>query len=502
MSAVAAGRQPLTDLQRQAALLDPCVFTDHHCMIEGARGRLERFRLWPEQREVIGAMDESDRLIVLKARQLGISWCADAYALWLCSANQGQTVLIMSLGMREAQEELRRIRLMHRYLPPELKCRLGQEVGGAGHQDNLSTLEFPDLGSRIISLPSTEHAGTSFTANLVVIQELAKIQTATSLMAALAPTIADGGRLFVVSTARGYSGVFYALWQQNQHLLRAGQIVGDKGEPGSFRPVFLPWTVRPGRDQAWYESMSRTLPDRERRQEYPLSPVEAFQGSTDAVFGEEFDRQTHALNAGYERSNVYTVVGSVDPGVNHGVAHLIEVQGPIAWIFHEIHLENRSTPEMGEAIEAAIRHHGLDPAEVIIYPDPYDIGRNKQTLKTEADVLQERGLYIDREDDRYTPAQRVSLIKVLLKSRRLYISTDCPGLLNALERAPWKTRRAPGGEVVREDTYAKDGLHEHFLDSAGTGLARIYPPIAAAAVETSQAVATVLQDSYSGSMYG
>ncbi len=495
--------EPIPRNEVEAALLCPEVFIARHCWIEGKGGRIERFRLWVgSQDEIIRAMDEEDRLIVLKARQLGISWCSDAYALWLCSANTGQTVFIFSKGLDEAQEEIRRIRFMHARLPPELRRRLGGASGDPHGRDNLSQLSFPETGSRIISMASTEHAGTSFTATLVIIQELAKIKNAASLMTSVEPTVADGGRMFIVSTALGYSGPYYELWRTSQDRLPSGQIVGLKGPTGSFRPAFIPWSARPGRDAAWYEARSRTLSVKEMRQEYPATPTEAFQGSTDAVFGEEFDRQVHALNQGRVRENTFPVVGGTDPGVNHGVAYLIEVQGRMVWVFAVVHLENASVEELGQAIYAECGKQGLNPADVLIYMDPFDVGRNAQTLKTDLDVLSEQGLLVDREDERYSPAQRTGLIKLLLKQRRIWVSTDCPELLDALERAPWKTHRAPTGEIVRDDTYAKDGVHEHHLDALGTALARIFPPVAAAGVETAATTFAAQQYAYSGSLYG
>ena len=41
------------------------------------------FDLWPAQVRTLRRMARASRLVVLKARQLGLSWLALAYALWL-----------------------------------------------------------------------------------------------------------------------------------------------------------------------------------------------------------------------------------------------------------------------------------------------------------------------------------------------------------------------------------------------------------------------------------
>jgi hypothetical protein len=514
MVAVASSQRrlrPLTDIQVEAALLDPCVFIDRYCWIRGKGGTTERFRLvngWEFQGEIVRAMDEEDRLLILKARQLGISWTGDAFALWLCTANRGQTVLILSQGQRESKEEMRRIRFMHKMLPPELRRATGGEILVAKAPDTTEQLEFPEMDSRIISMPSTEHAGTSFTATLVIIHELAKIKNARSLVTAIIPTMADHGRFFVISTAFGYSGVFYEYWRDNQHLWHEGQIVGDKPERGGFRPVFIPWMARPGRDQAWYDATATTMTGKEVRQEYPATSSEAFQGTTDAVFAEEFDRHHHGLDSSrHPDSNYETVVG-IDIGVHHALAYLMEIQARNVFVYHEIHLRQKSVSEMGKDVYDALLEFGLDPAQVMVYVDPAAAGTNMQTLKTDYDVLTEEGLLCDRSGLKYTPSQRVSIIKVLLRNDRLWISLDCSDLLDALERAMWATRRAADGEIIKLDTYAKDGKYEHPLDAHGYALCQIFPPIAVAGVETAvvstgvAGIGSSVGYGYSGSEFG
>lgn len=468
-----------------AALLDPRIFIDRHCWIRGKTGQAERFRLWDFQSEVIECFDDEERVLVLKARQLGISWCADGYALWLCTANKGQTVMILSQGQRESKEEMRRIRFMHKRLPPELRRKTGSEVHDAHTPDTTEHLEFPEMDSRIISLPSTEHAGTSYTATLVIIHELAKIQTAATLIPAITPTMADSGRLFVVSTAFGFSGTFYDYWHENGDRWHTGQVVGDKGEEGAFRPVFIPWNKRPGRDERWYNATKKALKDGTMKQEYPATPTEAFQGSADACFTKEFDRYAQTLDATRAKGSIYEVVVGMDMGVSKAYSYLIEVQGATAFVFSEIFLENDTVEGLGHATGREMREYGLDPMEVVVYPDPAGISRNLQTLQTDYDVLKECGLLVDEETHKVSPAQRVDIIKKLLRAGRLWISFNCPDLIDALEKAQWKRRRGPNGTMIREDTYEKDGKHEHPLDAVGYALSRIFPPIAPVAVDSS-----------------
>ena len=480
---------PLTQNEIDAALLDPGVFIDRHCWIRGPGGRTMPFRLFPYQWESLYAIAGNRFTFFLKARQLGISWLADAFILWLITANRGKSVLILSLGDAEAIEEMERIRFMWARLPSELRRRRGGQESGEG-RNNLRRLEFPDMDSRVLSLATSEHAGTSYTATDVFVQELAKIDNADNVMAGIMPTMMDAptGRLSVISTATGFGGVFSEIWNGSPEApgigqrWHSGQIVGDVGEPGEFVPIFIPWHARPGRDASYYATLQRTMPERKIKREYPATPIEAFAGSSIGVFSDEFDRYGDmVLDGSRAPDSKLPVVNSIDPGLNHAVGYLIEVYGDSAFVFDEVWEEDLTSPEMASKMIEAHQLHGLPTDQLMTYIDPYAIGRNTESKKTERDLYSEAGLLVDFDETQTPPEQRVKLMKLLFRRGRLFISKDCPHLIEAFERAQWATRRGPDGSRIQLDTYAKDGLHEHALDAVGTGLAKLFPPFGEAA---------------------
>src|SRR5690242_4703825 len=92
------------DAEFEACAADPAYFTDNFGVIDkpkapknegehfadeldtagGTEGGTVRFRLWPAQVAVMGTIATERKSIILKARQLGISWLVCAYVLWLC----------------------------------------------------------------------------------------------------------------------------------------------------------------------------------------------------------------------------------------------------------------------------------------------------------------------------------------------------------------------------------------------------------------------------------
>lgn len=227
------------------------------------------FRLWPAQLPVLWGLQSGskpgrnnpDRLtLILKARQLGISWICCMYALWLCLFSAGKVVLLFSKGQTEADELLRRIKVLYERLPEWMRAALPQmravESDGELHFAN---------GSVARSLAATKSGGRSFTASLVILDEAAFLLWPDELYSALKPTIDAGGQLVILSTANGIGNLFHRLW-----------IAAAAGQ-NAFRAVFLPWWCRPGRDAEWYAAQVRDYNDPDLvKQEYPSSATEAF----------------------------------------------------------------------------------------------------------------------------------------------------------------------------------------------------------------------------------
>ena len=68
-------------------------FLDNYCWIEDkAAGEAIPFDLWPAQRNIIPKFISSRLLIILKARQLGLTWLTAAYCLWVSITKRMQLI--------------------------------------------------------------------------------------------------------------------------------------------------------------------------------------------------------------------------------------------------------------------------------------------------------------------------------------------------------------------------------------------------------------------------
>jgi hypothetical protein len=453
---------PTTDLDR--ASQDPELFIDRYCWLVPAEGGDPiRFRLWDSQREVLADIREHSNLVVLKARPLGLSWLALAYGLWLTACNPGQTCLILNRNLGAAIELLDRIRFMIKRLPDELRPRVSQDTNDV----KMPMLVFGN-GSRIISLPSTEDTGSGLTAQLIIADEIAKWKWAAQTFTAILAIVAGGGTIIGISTAKGTGNYFARLW--------AGAQPGAES-PNGYWPIFIPSSAHPNRDDAWLQDESRKYPDRRRfMQEHPERALDAFQLADDAVFS-EFDRGVH--HAKLVREPQWPVWRGIDFGYHHAPCYWAEIQADrVAHIYSELDCREATTEELAQRIAARDSELSLPTSEIPAGVDPAGKARTSQS-GTESDhvTLQRHGIAQLRTIEPSVPSDRVDLIKRLLRDGRLKIDCKaCPRLAEALEQAQWESKRGPAGEMIRGETYAKDGLHEHYLDAVGYLLVNVWPP--------------------------
>jgi len=222
--------------------------------------------LWASQLPVADALQEHRLVVMLKARQLGMSWLTVGYALWLMLFRPEATALLFSKRDDEAVHLLNfRLRGMYERLPDWMRAR--REVQSNAHELRLSN------GSAALAFPTT--GGRSYTATIAVIDEADHAENLDGLLDAVKPTIDGGGSLVLLSTVnKDRPGSPF------QRIYRAARQGAN-----DYHPIFLPWRARPDRDAAWYESVKRDVLARTGaldalHQEYPATEIEALAGRT------------------------------------------------------------------------------------------------------------------------------------------------------------------------------------------------------------------------------
>lgn len=225
------------------------------------------FKLWPVQAELLWALLLNRLVLILKSRQLGVSWICCWYVLWLCFWQAGKLALLLSRGQDEANEMLRRVRVLYERLPEWIR-----QAGPSVVKLNTEEIAWSN-GSRVQSLPASPGSGRSYTASVAIMDEAAFMAYASEVYTAMKPTIDAGGQLIILSTANGRTNLFYTLCERAMKGL------------GGFVFRFLPWWARPGRDAAWYAATETDAIDSTlMKQEYPATAEEAFEATEVGAF--------------------------------------------------------------------------------------------------------------------------------------------------------------------------------------------------------------------------
>jgi hypothetical protein len=173
------------------------------------------------------ARDRSNRNIILKARQLGMTaYIAARY--FLSTITRPGTVTLQVAHTLESAQQI--FRIVHRFVehlhPDELRSiRIVHR--------SMRELSFAGLDSRyIVDTAGNENAGRGLTVHNLHASEVALWPgNPQETMAALLAAVAPGGSVDIESTPHGAGGFFHAEW------LRA--------KTDGFTPHFFPWWIEP-----------------------------------------------------------------------------------------------------------------------------------------------------------------------------------------------------------------------------------------------------------------
>ncbi len=261
------------------------------------------FNLWEGQRRAVDTIIDNRLVIVLKARQLGLTWLALAYAAWKMVYHGGYTVTALSKRENDSKELTRRMNFIFRHFPERLVRNKKDFNDGKLWESTAFSLNVyhPKAEPATFnSLSASPDSGRSLTSSLVILDEWAFQEWAKEIWSAAFPTInrPTGGQVIGLSTGKR-STLFEELWNS-----------AESGK-NNFVPVFLDWMTDPRRTRDWYENTRVNLPH-SYRNEYPTVPADAFTVGEGAFF-EEWEEDVHIVDY-WTPTRDLPIVGAYDPG--------------------------------------------------------------------------------------------------------------------------------------------------------------------------------------------
>jgi hypothetical protein len=262
----------------EAAMADFAVFCDDHVWIEDKERHCAiKLILWPEQRKILSALTLEALLILLKTRQIGLTWLAAALVLWLGIKNLLHLTVIISASEDHAKEFLARVYFILDRLPnwmvPTVSARTMQQLDF--RTDNLI--------SSIKSMPTIEMGAESKTPNLLIIDEAHTIRNVGSIYNASYPGIeqAKGRVIVIANSVKGGAGWG---WVRDTYTASMKSL-------NNFTRIFLPWTAHPGRPQNFRQLMVDAGMDKaDVIEHYPETEAEALAAATGSYFADTLAR--------------------------------------------------------------------------------------------------------------------------------------------------------------------------------------------------------------------
>ena len=196
------------------------------------------------------------RIIILKARQQGLSTYTGGYLYYSVSQQKARKALVITHHADSTRALFDMTKRYHEHCPPILKPHT--------KYSSRRELSFDVLDSSyVVATAGGDSVGRGETLTHVHASELAfwpksNAQDIWNGLTQAVPNTA-GTAIFIESTANGVTGTYYDLWK--------GAVEGTNG----YVPVFIPWYVDPTYVEDVPKNFKRTPEEREMVKKYKLT---------------------------------------------------------------------------------------------------------------------------------------------------------------------------------------------------------------------------------------
>ncbi len=249
---------------------DVVYFLRNFAKIVTLEGGTVDFNLFEFQEELLDMFQKKDRIVILKARQMGISTVTAGYVTWKIIFESNQNVVIVATDRETAKELMDKVKKILNELPEWMRDTLNLTKLITNNDREIKLKN----ESKVIAAAKGEDAVRSKAINLLVIDEAAFISNSDKVWTAAQPTLSTGGDCIVLSTPNGVGGWFYDTYE-------GALLDSEHPEGNDFIPYELLWDKHPKRDEEWFRKTMKSLNNDKKKfaQEYGCS----FEASGDTV---------------------------------------------------------------------------------------------------------------------------------------------------------------------------------------------------------------------------
>ncbi len=182
-----------TDLIQK--IKDPKFYLENFCQIKTKDRGLAPFILKEAQKDLFNTLKHNNRVIILKARQMGFSSAVTGYLYHKTITTPGVNTALIGYNSELTMELLDKVKTFHRTTPESIRPKI--------QYNSKSEISFPAIDSKIIVLPSTENVGRGYTLHNVLLTELSAWEKAEEKMSTLEASVPIGGQIIIESCVTG-----------------------------------------------------------------------------------------------------------------------------------------------------------------------------------------------------------------------------------------------------------------------------------------------------------
>lgn len=184
-------------------LRDPKFYLENFCKIKGKKPGLMPFILNEAQKDLYNLLRKHNRVIVLKARQIGFSTAICGYLYHKTITTPGTNTALIGYNSELAAEFLDRIKMFLQTTPRTLRPTV--------QYNSKYEISFPKINSKIFIL-SGDNVGRGYTLHNVLVSELALWDKPEEKMLALESAVPAHGQLIIESTPNGVGNLYHKMW--------------------------------------------------------------------------------------------------------------------------------------------------------------------------------------------------------------------------------------------------------------------------------------------------
>jgi hypothetical protein len=421
---------------------DVVYWANNYCVIEDKDSPeiIVPFKGWDAQNQTLKDFAEHRLNLILKARQMGITWIALYFCLHDLIFNLGHTVVALSKTEDDAKELVRRMSVVLDNMPQILK-------GGRLHWWTTATSicitdDEGKLTSTFKAFPASPSAGRSFTGNILLLDEWAFQQFAEEIWTSAYPTInrPTGGKVIGLSTIKKGT-LFESLWV----------------EDNAFHKIFLSVFCDPRRTKEWYEQTAKDLGVKVK-QEYPRTAEEALANLGGSYFS-EFDSTIHVCEP-FPIPKEWRRWRAFDYGLDRLACMWVAMDSARNVYVYKEYCE--SNLPIYDAAKKML-DMTLEDEEIYATLAPPDMwGRSQETGRSKAQIFYESGLTLTKSSNDREAGWLA--IKELLRvdangEARLHIFRNCTELIKCLPSLQIDEKRPSDCAIEpHEITHAPDAL--------------------------------------------